>query len=61
MFVKTDRGMLNLDYIVLVEINQQFMTPRDRRIRVKGNYNQYIRIKQAVSYFTERGCWAQTR
>ena len=36
MFVKTDRGMLNLDYIVLVEINQQFMTPRDDGYELKA-------------------------
>ena len=29
MFVKTDRGMLNLDHVVLVQINQQFHIARD--------------------------------
>ena len=37
MFVKTDSGILiNLEHIVLVEINQQFMIPRDDGYELKA-------------------------
>ena len=36
MFVKTDSGILNLDHIVLVEINQQFHIARDDGFELKA-------------------------
>ena len=50
MFVKTDSGILiNLEHIVLVEINQQFMIPRDDGYELKAiTTNIYESDRQSV-------------
>ena len=36
MFLRTNSGMLNLDHVVLVQINQKFMRPRDDGYKLKA-------------------------
>ena len=55
MFVKTDSGMLNLDYIVLVQIRQQFMRPRDDGYELKAITTNIRESSRQSSTFREGG------